>query len=186
MTLIQTILAVLFLIALSALFFSLLIGASVICLFLVKVPFVPTPKKYVKAIIDQLALRPGQIFYDLGCGDGRFLVEAAKRGAKAAGFELGPWPYFRAKVRLGLNQSRGRIYFKNFYHQNLSEADAVFCFLLDKVMPKVEAKLRQELKPGAKFASYGFPLPNRPADKIVYLNPATKKSSKLYLYIVNH
>jgi SAM-dependent methyltransferase len=173
---------ILFLVATVCLIVSLLIGASVISLFAVKVPFVPTPKKNVKLIINQLNLKPGQVFYDLGCGDGRFLIEAAKRGAKAIGFDVDLWAYIRCRINILINKCSARVYYKNFYHQDLSKADAVFCFLITKVMPRVEAKLKTELKTGAVIVCYGFNLPTLPAEKIVDLKPFDKKASKIYVY----
>ncbi|MFA6410596.1 MAG: methyltransferase domain-containing protein [Candidatus Buchananbacteria bacterium] len=169
-------------VAIISLLISLLIGTSAIALFAVKVPFAPTPKRNVKIIIDQLNLKPGQIFYDLGCGDARFLIEAESRGAKATGFEIAPWAIFRAHLRKWFKKSQVKIIAKNFYHINLSDADAVFCFLITKVMPKVEQKLQQELKPGALIACYGFPLPTWNPEKIISLKPANPRASKIYLY----
>jgi len=161
---------------------SLLIGTSVIALFFTRVPFVPTPGRNVKMIIDQLDLKPGQIFYDLGCGDGRFLIEAGRRGAKAIGFEVSPWAFSKAKLNILINRSKAKIFFKNFFSADVSDADGIFCFLMDKVMPKVEEKLKKELKPGAKIVCYGFNLPTWPVVKIIDLKPQDKKSSKIYLY----
>ncbi|MFA6215576.1 MAG: methyltransferase domain-containing protein [Patescibacteria group bacterium] len=171
-----------FFIAGVALIIGLFTLASLIVLFFTKVPFVPTPKKNVKLIIDQLNLKPGQIFYDLGCGDGRFLIEAEKHGAKVFGFEISPWAHFRARLNLIIHQSRGKIFYQNFYFRPIADADAVFCFLMDNVMPKVEEKLLKELKPGAIVASYGFKMPNWSPEKIVDLKPFDKKASKIYIY----
>jgi len=146
------------------------------------VPFVPTPKKNVKLIIDQFDLKPGQIFYDLGCGDGRFLIEAQNRGAKAIGFEVSPWAFIRGQINLLIHKSRAKIFYKNFYNANLADADAIFCFLMDSVMPKVEKKLKKELKPGAKIACYGFKLPAWPPVKVVEIKKGNKRASKIYLY----
>jgi len=161
---------------------SLLIGASVIVLFFTRVPFVPTPKRNVKIAIDQLGLKPGQKFYDLGCGDGRFLIEAEKRGAKSIGFEISPWAHVRGRLNLWLHKSKAKILYKNFYYVDLSDADAIFCFLITDVMPKVEKKLKKELKPGAKIVCYGFKLPTWKPDKVIDLRPQDKRSSKIYLY----
>lgn len=161
---------------------ALIIGASALTIFIVWVPFVPTPQKNVKIIIDQLDLKPGKIFYDLGCGEGRFLIEAENRGAKAFGFEISPWPYMRCKINLLANKSQAKVFYQNFYKANLADADAIFCFLLDNVMPKVEAKLKKELKPGAKIACFGFPLPTWPTEKIVEIKKDNKRASKIYLY----
>ncbi|OGY43977.1 MAG: hypothetical protein A2731_02510 [Candidatus Buchananbacteria bacterium RIFCSPHIGHO2_01_FULL_39_8] len=181
---IETILTlIVFLITGVCLVVSLLIGSSVIALFFTRVPFVPTPKRNVEIIIDQLDLKPGQVFYDLGCGDGRFLLEAEKRGAKAIGFEISPWAYFRGRINLFLHRSKAQILYQNFYHHDTSGANAIFCFLMDNVMLKVEKKLKTELKPGAKIACYGFKLPTWPPTKIIDLKPKDKRSSNIYLYI---
>lgn len=175
-------LLIVLLVAFISLLISLLIGAGAITFFLVKVPFVPTPKRNVKIIIDELNLKPKELFYDLGCGDGRILLEAEKRGVKAIGFEISPWAYLRGKLNLWWHKSKAKILYKNFYHVNLTEADAVFCFLIDTVMPKVEQKLKKELKPGAKIACYGFKLPTWSPVKVIDLKPKNKRSSKIYLY----
>jgi len=173
---------VVFLVAGATLITGLLVGASIIALFFTRVPFVPTPKKNVKIIIDQLDLKPKKIFYDLGCGDGRFLIEAKARGAKAIGFEVSPWAYFKAKLNIFFHHCQAKVLYKNFYQANIADADAVFCFLIDTVMPKVEEKLKRELKPGALVASYGFTMPNWPPVKVVEIKKGNKKASKIYLY----
>ena len=162
---------------------SLLIASSAVAILFVRVPFVPTPKKNIALAISLLDLKPGQIFYDLGCGDGRFLIAAEKYGVKAVGFEISPWAYLRARLNLLLNHSQAKIYYKNFYHFNVSDADAVICFLLDTVMPKVEKKLQAEFKQGARVVSYGFAMPTWQPAKIINTNPANPKSSKIYLYL---
>lgn len=162
---------------------ALLIGFGAIVLFITRVPFAPTPEKNVKIIIDEFGIKPGQKFYDLGCGDGRFLIEAEKRGAKSIGFEISPWAYLRGKFNLWQSKSQSKILYKNFYPINISDADTVFCFLMDSVMPKVEKKLQKELKPGVKVVCYGFKMPTWPPEKIINLNPPNKRSSKIYLYI---
>ncbi len=169
-------------ITLVCLVIALLVGAGAVVLFIFKVPFAPTPKKNLKIIINELNLKPGEVFYDLGCGDGRFLIAATKRGAKAIGFEISLWAYLRGKINILLNKSKAKIFFSNFYRANISDADAVFCFLIDTVMPKVEAKLKKELKPGARIACYGFKLPTWPPVKIIDLKPLDKRASNIYLY----
>lgn len=176
-------LALLIVIGLLGLVSTLLLSASIIVLFLVGVPFVPTPKKNIEKIFEVLDLKPGQVFYDIGCGDGRFVIQADKKGAKAIGFEISPIAWLRSKINIFINKSKAQVKFKNFYSQNLSDADAVFCFLLDPVMPKVEKKLLPELKPGAKVVSYGFTMPNWQLKKLIETSPGNKKSSKIYLYI---
>jgi len=179
--------AILYILVLLVAFFcftvSLMIGLSAIAILFTKVPFVPTPNKNVKTIIDLFELKPGQIFYDLGCGDGRFLIEAEKRGANAIGFEISPWAFIQGKINLIRHQSKARILYRNFYQQDITDASAVFCFLMDSIMPKVEAKLKKELGIGAKVICYGFKLPNWQPEKVIDFVPGEEKSSNIYLYV---
>lgn len=161
---------------------ALLIGASAVAILWVRVPFVPTPQKNVELIIEQFNLKPGERFYDLGCGDARFLIAAEKRGAKAIGFEISPWAYLRAQLNILLHRSQAKVLYKNFYRANLKDADGIFCFLMNVVMPKVEEKLAAELKPGARIVCYGFKLPTWTPDKIINLKPKDRNSSSIYLY----
>ena len=172
---------ILVIIALVAWVITLLVGTGAIAFFVARVPYAPTPKRNVEKIIDLLELKPGQKFYDLGCGDGRFIQAAAKRGAQAVGFEIAPWPFIKAKVRLWLSGSPATIYYRNFYHADLSDADAVYCFLLNSVMAKVEKKLAADLKPGAKLLSYGFILPNTKPTRLITLHTG-KRANHLYYY----
>lgn len=176
-------LVVLLLMAVVTIITIILIGAGAAAIFLVKAPYAPTPTKQLPVILELFNLKPGQKLYDLGCGDGRLILTAAKAGIIATGFELSIWAFTKAWVKKLLSNSPVKIYFKNFYQVNLSDANAVFCFLIDKVMAKVENKLNQELKPGTKVICYGFPLPTWQPEKIIDTNPAKSTSSKIYLYI---
>src|SRR3989344_9585985 len=137
-------LSVLFFTAALTVLSTIVITGATIALFIVKVPFAPTPQRNVSKIFELLDLKPGEVFYDLGCGDGRFIIEADKRGAKAVGFEVSPWAYLKTCLNIWLNKSQAKVYFKNFYHANLSDADAIFNFLVVGVMPKVQEKLAAE------------------------------------------
>ena len=178
---------ILYLILLAVVVFSALatglVLAGLVAILWLKVPYAPTPRRHVDQIIDLFDLKPGQKFYDLGCGDGRFIAKATKLGAVSVGYEISPRVYWQTKIRLALANSQAKIVFKNFYQADLTDADAVFCFLIDKVMAKVENKLMAELKPGAKVICYGFALPTWPPEKIIDTNPAKPGSSKVYLYI---
>ena len=161
----------------------LLIGAIVVNI-MVRVPYAPTQQERVKKIIDQFNLQPGQKFYDIGCGDGRMLLEAEKRGATAIGFEISPWAFLKAKLNIWLNQSSARVLYKNFYHVTMTDADAVFCFLINTVMPTVEKKLRAELRPGATVVSYAFPMPTWQPTQVLDVS-AKGHGSNVYVYVKN-
>jgi SAM-dependent methyltransferase len=148
----------------------------------VGVPFVPTPNRNIERILDALDIQPGQRVYDLGCGDGRLVIAAATRGAQTTGFEVSPWAFLRACVNGWRSHSRANIIFGNFYSKPLADADVVFVFLLNTVMPKLETKLRRELKPGTVVGSYGFTFPNWQPEKIIEMPGSSARASKLYLY----
>lgn len=121
-------------------------------------PYFKTPKKAIREILKISGVKPGDKIYDLGAGDGAILIIAEKEfGAFGIGFELSPFVYSAAQLNLFLNGvKKSKIYCRNFYHQNISDADIVFCFLSIHAMEKLKDKFETELKPGTKIISYTF------------------------------
>lgn len=116
-------------------------------------------------------IKKGEIFYDLGCGNGEVLIEAAKLGAKAVGFEISPYYYLWARVRIAFfktlilytkPRSSGKMYieikFRNIFDVGLSKADVIYCYLLPKFLEKLSAKFQKELETGNRLISMGFPI----------------------------
>jgi SAM-dependent methyltransferase len=105
---------------------------------------------------------PGDLVYDLGCGDGRMVVTAAWRyGARAVGIEIDPLRYAWCQALitvLGL-RDRVRIIYGDFFNHNLSDANVVTCYLLQDTNNKLVGKFRQELSPGARVVSNAFTFP---------------------------
>lgn len=134
----------------------------------------PSLKPHIQAAFDLLDLEKGQIIYDLGCGDGRFLAQAAKRGYKAVGFELNPFMFAISWVTTRRYRKNIKVHFANYWNQDISKADAVFVFLLTKYMAKLDAKIKQECKPDLKLASHTFKIPGK--------KPASEKYG-VYLYL---
>lgn len=127
------------------------------------VPFLPTNRRQAERMIALAALRPGMQVVDLGSGAGRLLFLAAATGARATGYELNPFLYLWTKLMIALRGAGGRVSVRlqSLYTADLSDADAVFAFLLNQPMRRLEQKLFSELKPGAKIISYVFPIPGR-------------------------
>ena len=123
-------------------------------------PWVPAFKKDLKKVIKDSRLKSGDVFYELGCGDGRFVAEAAKMGATAIGYEINPLMWLIAWLR-NYKYKSAHVYLGNFWSCDLSDADVVMTFLTPRFMEKLESKLDNELKPGTKFVSYIFKLPIR-------------------------
>jgi len=143
--------------------------------------FVPTTKRRVNAALDALALSPGQLLIDLGCGDGRVLRAAAKRyGVRAVGYELNPLALTKAWLfNLGRNGISVRR--RNFWKIDLAEADAIFCYLFPDLMPELAAKLQRELRPGTPVISCNFELPGWTAQQVLHPQ-GSLHNDPIYLY----
>lgn len=121
--------------------------------FLTGGPFVPSRKRSVEAMIKIARLKPGMVVYDLGCGDGRVLVEAAKRGAKPVGIEINPFLVIFCRLK------KLHVRWQNLWNADISEAHIVFVYLLPNHMKKLEQKLKKELQPGSLVVSNSFIFP---------------------------
>jgi predicted RNA methylase len=102
---------------------------------------------------------PDDLVYDLGCGDGRLIVTAARRhGSRAVGIELDPLRYLWCQGLITVLGLRGhvRLVHGDFFAQDLSDADVVTCYLLQSTNEKLEEKLREELRPCTRVVSNQF------------------------------
>lgn len=124
-------------------------------------PYFPSLRPHIKAALDLLKLKKGEVVYDLGCGDGRFLRAAAKQGATAVGYELNPFMFFWSWLTTRRYGRRVKVRFGNFWKADLSEADAIFVFLLDKYMPKLDEHIKKTGKKHVRLASHTFKIPGK-------------------------
>ncbi len=137
--------------------------------------FVPLPHSAVPRVIRLLALQPGEKAVDVGSGDGRLLIALAEAGAEAHGFEhniLLVWRSRRNIRRAGLS-ARAFVHWSDFWDEDFSRFDAVTIYGIPYIMRRLEKKLRAELRPGARVASYSFPFPDW---------QPIKSDGKVYLY----
>lgn len=125
-------------------------------------PYVPTHRKQALLALDVAEVGPGDKFYELGCGDGKVLLLAEERGARVIGYELNPLLFMLCKLRTW-RRPNIKVIYGNFWQKNLTGADVVFVFLLDRYMRRLDKKLTKELKPGARLISYVFKIPDRKA-----------------------
>jgi cyclopropane fatty-acyl-phospholipid synthase-like methyltransferase len=143
-------------------------------------PWVPAWKKDLPRIFKLAALKPGEVFYDLGCGNGKVVLYANKNfQARAIGLEISLPMYLVCKARQIFNSDKNLVFkLKNLYKEDLSRADAVYFFGMPDKVAKLRAKLEKELKPGCRVISYVFPIAGwqeavkdkpKPTDIAIYL-----------------
>lgn len=123
-------------------------------------PWVPTKKKDIERFIKIANIKQGQTMYDLGCGDGRLVMAASRAGADARGLEISLIPYLLAKIKsIGYSPNlKLKIYYKNLWKYDLSDADVIYVWLMPAAMPKLKKKFEAELKPGTKVVAYIWPI----------------------------
>lgn len=161
--------------------FIILLGASILFAFFTQIPFIPTKQIVCREMIRLAKLKNGQTVYDLGCGDFRLLSLAEKSTAvKTIGFEVAPIPYILGLLRKKLSKSKGRILCKNFFKQNLSDADIIFIYLIPDILPKLAKKIKTECKKGTIIISNTFQLKDLP---LKHAQPKDKSKSLPAIYV---
>jgi len=132
--------------------------------------FIPTPSIRVKTFLDAIPMSSQNLLVDLGCGDGRVLRAARKRyGVRTLGFEINPFAYFTAKL-WSLRVKGIKIRWRDFWKEDLSDANVVFCYLFPDVMKRLAEKLKAELHPGTWVVSCNFPIPGWNTKKTLHSN----------------
>lgn len=134
-------------------------------------PYVPTKMDSIRKILKLAGVKKGKKFYELGSGDGRVVIEAARLGADSFGIEqswlrvlYSRWKAHRQNSPRGLNC---QFYHGDIFKRNYADGDIVYIFLLHKGVAKLEEKLRKELKKGAIIITQTYHFPSwKPFKKI--------------------
>lgn len=146
------------------------------------VAYIPTPKDLVHQMLHMAQLRRGETLYDLGAGDGRILIEAARRfGARLVGIEIDPVRIRRIRERLKTTGVVAEVIEGDFMEADLSKADVVTIYLSESVNARLAPKLRDELKVGARVVSLDYTLPGWFPERAVDVKSAGV-ARKIYLY----
>jgi cyclopropane fatty-acyl-phospholipid synthase-like methyltransferase len=125
--------------------------------------YVPTPDGVVSAMLDVAGVTSADVVYDLGSGDGRIVIEAARKyGARGVGIELDPELNKKAMKNAQKAGVADKVTFvkADFFKANLSEASVVTLFLSPNINARLQPKLRRELKPGTRIVSHRFTMPS--------------------------
>jgi ubiquinone/menaquinone biosynthesis C-methylase UbiE len=154
------------------------------------VPYVPTTEPAVEAMLELAKVTKNDVVYDLGCGDGRIVITAAKKyGARGVGIDINPERIAEARANA---KKAGVEHLVKFIEQDLFEADiheasVVTLFLLSSVNLKLRPKLLAELKPGTRVVSNTFDMGDWKPDKEFTLEDNGEDSylsHKFYLWII--
>ena len=150
--------------------------------------FVPTHEHIAREALEIAGVGPKDLVVDLGCGDGRFLVAAAKYfDAKAVGIEIRKNLASKARERvqrLGL-KDLVEVVQGDMFDFDLRSASVVTLYQLPKVNAMLRVKLEQELSPGSRVVSLDFPVPGwLPVKVKAFYDPYYQKFRRAYLYVV--
>src|SRR5579863_10155267 len=154
------------------------------------VPYLPTTEPAVDAMLKLASVKSSDVVYDLGCGDGRLVIAAAKEyGARGVGIDINPDRIREANANARKAGVENLVRFEenDFFKADIHEASVVTLFLLNTVNLQLRPKLLQELKPGTRIVSNTFKMGDWKPDQEVTVqgtNDKTPFSRNLYLWIV--
>lgn len=148
-------------------------------------PYVPTPPEVVERMLDLAGVTGSDVVYDLGCGDGRIVIAAAKRGARAVGVDIEPhWVAEATKNAAAAGVSDLATFeVQDALVLDVSPATVVMLYLVEWSTRMLDEKLAAELRPGARIVSHSFGMGDRPAEKSEQWVDSTGQSRTLRLWI---
>jgi hypothetical protein len=134
------------------------------------VPFVPTPLAVVDAMLEVAKVGPDDVLYDLGSGDGRIVITAARKyGARGIGYDIDPERVREARdnARAAGVADRVRFEVQNVFTADFREASVVTMYLLPEVNMRLRPRLLAELRPGTRIVSHAFDLGDWTPEKVL-------------------
>jgi len=153
-------------------------------------PYAATPESVVSAMLSMANVGPGDYMVDLGSGDGRMVIAAAKRGANALGVDIDAKLVKLANQYAERDGVATRAVFReqDIFDTDLAQASVITVYLLPAIMDRIATKLRKELKAGARVVTHDFPLPGWRSERVMAMDVPEKRdyqyssATTLYLY----
>jgi precorrin-6B methylase 2 len=146
------------------------------------VPYVPTPQVVVDKMLEVADVKPGDVLYDLGSGDGRIVVTAAQRfGVRGVGIDINPERIQEAEAnakKAGV-QKLTEFREEDLFKADIGKATVVTMYLLPSVNNRLKPKLLRDLKPGTRIVSHAFDIEGWEPERIVEVDGRT-----IYLWTV--
>jgi SAM-dependent methyltransferase len=156
-------------------------------------PYVPTPWVIVEQMLKLADIRGDDVVYDLGSGDGRLVIAAAKRfGARGVGVELQTELLDMARIGAKDESVADRVKFVqgDLFETDIKDASVVMLYLLPQFVMRLVPRFRAELRPGTRIVSHDYPLAPWPPDKELSIDVPEKEMivgtswTRLYYYVV--
>lgn len=149
-------------------------------------PFVASPPEVVNTMLELARIKKDDVLFDLGCGDGRIIIEVAQRfGAKAVGVELDRDRYEECLRRIReSNLDRVNVIHGNLLDVDLRSADIVTLYLLTSSNEVVRPKLERELRKGSRVVSHDFPISKWTPSEVKKIKEHWLASHTIYLYML--
>ncbi len=123
------------------------------------VPFVTSSREVVTRMLEIAEVKPGDVVYDLGSGDGRIVIAAARRyGARGIGIEIDPYRVYQAREKAERAGVTDRVTFReqDLFEADFSDATVVTLYLLPGINRKLRPLLFEQLEPGTRVVSHNF------------------------------
>lgn len=149
------------------------------------VVYVPTPQDVVNRMLELAQVKKGDLVYDLGCGDGRIVVTAAKKyGCKAVGFDVDPERIKESKENVDKNKVGDLVQIKqeDIFTLDLSKANVITLYLLPRLNVQLIPQL-EKLKPGSRIVSHAFDMKGVKPNKVEQVKCHDGVERTVYLWI---
>lgn len=149
------------------------------------VPFVPTPQEVVDRMLELAQVKKGDVVYDLGSGDGRIVITAARKyGVRAIGFEIDPdlIKESRENIKKAGLEHLAEIREQDILTVDLSPATVLTMYLLPSVNLQLRPKVQKELRTGARVVSHAFDMGDWKADRVEQVKDPAGFSRTVYLW----
>ena len=150
------------------------------------IAYIPCNQEIVEAILEFAQINSEDVIYDLGCGDGRILITAAKKyGTRGVGIDIDPKLVEQAKQKAIKNRvdKQLEIYLQNLFISNFADADVIFIYLLPHLNLRLRPQLWKQLKPGTRIISRDFDMGDwKPLQQLTLTVEEEEEQEEVNLY----
>ena len=154
-----------------------------------RILYVPTEQVVVEKMLQMAKVKKDDIVFDLGCGDGRIVVTAAKKfGAKGVGIDIDP-----ARIKDSMETMRKAGVTDELVDirqgdalkvKDLERASVIMLYMLPEFMEKLEPQMKARLKPGTRIVAHDYPFPNMEPDQVVEFETGGSRPKFLYMWTI--